>query len=223
MRKGWGLRCLDPLPPYTYVCSYAGEVLSNETAEIQGRETGDSYLVDLDFLEVWGGKPGYEAEVRSPGPLVATQTNGACEVTVKKEKEEEDGDTTPLIPIEDEAGNGAATPLIPVENTEVDGDTTPLIQVEDADVEATPLIPVPWGDWSLPADWDLAEYLRKVDSAQKIREESAAGQGHNSVPIKKEKQAEPFSTRRYYGDEEPHVVNAHRCGSVGRFINVRSS
>ncbi|CAZ81117.1 unnamed protein product [Tuber melanosporum] len=60
---GWGLRTLEPIQKGTYIDSYLGLVITREEAErreSEYRQSGLSYLFDLDFFE----DPG---EVNNPG------------------------------------------------------------------------------------------------------------------------------------------------------------
>lgn len=50
--KGWGLRTLDDIPVGAFICLYAGEVLTNDGADETGRQFGDEYLAELDYIEI---------------------------------------------------------------------------------------------------------------------------------------------------------------------------
>jgi len=47
--KGWGVRCIDPIPAGTYVTDYIGEILAGEEAEGRGVKRGDEYLFTFDM------------------------------------------------------------------------------------------------------------------------------------------------------------------------------
>jgi histone-lysine N-methyltransferase SETDB1 len=49
--KGWGLRCLDDIPKGTFICTYAGHLLTDELSDTRGQELGDEYFAELDFVE----------------------------------------------------------------------------------------------------------------------------------------------------------------------------
>jgi histone-lysine N-methyltransferase SETDB1 len=49
--KGWGLRCLDDIPKGTFVCTYAGHLLTEEMSDTRGQELGDEYFAELDFVD----------------------------------------------------------------------------------------------------------------------------------------------------------------------------
>lgn len=46
-KKGWGVWCLTTLKTGTYICSYVGEVLTAQVADLR-RGTEDGYLMDCD-------------------------------------------------------------------------------------------------------------------------------------------------------------------------------
>jgi histone-lysine N-methyltransferase SETDB1 len=49
--KGWGIRSLIDLPAGTFVCIYAGMILTDLMADQKGREAGDEYFADLDLIQ----------------------------------------------------------------------------------------------------------------------------------------------------------------------------
>lgn len=66
MSRGWGLRCLNDVPTGTFVCVYAGDLLTDKDANIAGDCYGDEYFAELDYIEVVENlKEGYEAEAES--------------------------------------------------------------------------------------------------------------------------------------------------------------
>ncbi|XP_067933673.1 histone-lysine N-methyltransferase eggless-like [Watersipora subatra] len=66
-KRGWGLRCLDDVPNGGFICIYAGQLLSEEGADQGGREYGDEYFAELDFIETCENvKEGYEEDVVDP-------------------------------------------------------------------------------------------------------------------------------------------------------------
>jgi len=50
-QKGWGLRCLDDVEKGAFVCIYTGHLMTEEQSDIRGRELGDEYFAELDFIE----------------------------------------------------------------------------------------------------------------------------------------------------------------------------
>uniref|UniRef100_A0A1S4GWW3 Uncharacterized protein n=1 Tax=Anopheles gambiae TaxID=7165 RepID=A0A1S4GWW3_ANOGA len=65
--KGWGIRCLNDVPKGSFICIYAGHLLTEETSNricaMSDDKSGDEYFADLDFIEtVEKSKADYEAE-----------------------------------------------------------------------------------------------------------------------------------------------------------------
>ncbi|GFN93772.1 histone-lysine N-methyltransferase [Plakobranchus ocellatus] len=65
-KKGWGLRCLDDIAKGSFICIYAGQLLTDREANEDGKQYGDQYLAELDFIEVVERqKEGYESDVEN--------------------------------------------------------------------------------------------------------------------------------------------------------------
>ncbi|XP_078480213.1 histone-lysine N-methyltransferase SETDB1-B-like isoform X4 [Lampetra planeri] len=83
--KGWGIRCLDDISKGSYVCIYAGKILTDDTADKEGLEMGDEYFANLDYIEsVERHKDGYESEA-----LASSESSG---VNVKGGDDDEGSD-----------------------------------------------------------------------------------------------------------------------------------
>lgn len=62
--RGWGLRCLNDIPKGSFVCCYAGNLLTEQDANEAGGDLGDEYFAELDYIEVVESiKEGYEPDV----------------------------------------------------------------------------------------------------------------------------------------------------------------
>uniref|UniRef100_A0A1A9X4V2 Histone-lysine N-methyltransferase eggless n=1 Tax=Glossina brevipalpis TaxID=37001 RepID=A0A1A9X4V2_9MUSC len=65
--RGWGLRCINDIPCGSFVCIYAGHLLTEAKANEGGLDAGDEYFAELDYIEVAEQiKEGYESEVEPP-------------------------------------------------------------------------------------------------------------------------------------------------------------
>ncbi|XP_055521844.1 LOW QUALITY PROTEIN: histone-lysine N-methyltransferase SETDB1-like, partial [Leucoraja erinacea] len=61
--KGWGIRGLDDIAKGSFVCIYAGKILTDDFADKEGLAMGDEYFANLDHIEsVEKYKEGYESE-----------------------------------------------------------------------------------------------------------------------------------------------------------------
>lgn len=59
-KKGWGLRCLDDIAKGTFICIYAGHLMTEEQSDKRGIELGDEYFAELDFVECLKKFPIYD-------------------------------------------------------------------------------------------------------------------------------------------------------------------
>ncbi|CAG4967281.1 unnamed protein product [Colias eurytheme] len=64
MNRGWGIRALNDVPKGAFLCIYAGNLLTDATANLDGLNEGDEYLAELDYIEVVEQmKEGYEEDI----------------------------------------------------------------------------------------------------------------------------------------------------------------
>ncbi|CAG9577170.1 unnamed protein product [Danaus chrysippus] len=64
LNRGWGIRALNDIPKGTFLCVYAGNLLTDATANLDGLNEGDEYLAELDYIEVVEQmKEGYEEDI----------------------------------------------------------------------------------------------------------------------------------------------------------------
>ncbi|CAB1107992.1 unnamed protein product [Ectocarpus sp. CCAP 1310/34] len=64
--KGWGLRCVEPIPAGSFVACYLGEVLTDRSVDDRGRQTHDDYVFGLDFAKC-AARPGHSGGARAGG------------------------------------------------------------------------------------------------------------------------------------------------------------
>ncbi|CAG9577151.1 unnamed protein product [Danaus chrysippus] len=64
LKRGWGIRTLNDIPKGCFICIYAGNLLTDATATLDGLNEGDEYLAELDYIEVVEQmKEGYEEDI----------------------------------------------------------------------------------------------------------------------------------------------------------------
>lgn len=81
-KRGWGIRCLDDITKGQFICVYAGQLLTEQEANENGKQFGDEYLAELDLIEsIEQAKDGYESDVDSideeSSDTSATSNSGA--------------------------------------------------------------------------------------------------------------------------------------------------
>uniref|UniRef100_A0A672GYK3 Histone-lysine N-methyltransferase SETDB1 n=1 Tax=Salarias fasciatus TaxID=181472 RepID=A0A672GYK3_SALFA len=87
--KGWGIRCLDDVAKGSFVCIYAGKILTDDFADKEGLEMGDEYFANLDHIEsVENFKEGYESEAH------CSDSEGSGVDDDKESKSEEESDSS---------------------------------------------------------------------------------------------------------------------------------
>ncbi|CAH0761854.1 unnamed protein product [Diatraea saccharalis] len=64
LNRGWGIRALNDVPKGSFLCVYAGNLLTDATANMDGLNEGDEYLAELDYIEVVEQmKEGFEEDI----------------------------------------------------------------------------------------------------------------------------------------------------------------
>lgn len=48
---GWGLRSVNDIPRGTFICNYAGDLITGEHSNRLAKKDGDMYMAQLDFIE----------------------------------------------------------------------------------------------------------------------------------------------------------------------------
>uniref|UniRef100_A0A8C5QPA6 Histone-lysine N-methyltransferase SETDB1 n=1 Tax=Leptobrachium leishanense TaxID=445787 RepID=A0A8C5QPA6_9ANUR len=93
--KGWGIRCLDDIAKGSFVCIYAGKILTDDFADKEGLEMGDEYFANLDHIEsVENFKDGYESDVKSPSDSSGVDLREDEEENSNSEEQEESNDSS---------------------------------------------------------------------------------------------------------------------------------
>ncbi|CAK1593042.1 unnamed protein product, partial [Parnassius mnemosyne] len=106
LNRGWGIRALNDVPKGAFLCVYAGNLLTDATANLDGLNEGDEYLAELDYIEVVEQlKEGFEEDIpeflkeperrSSAIESVEEQETSSEEEEVKTSKDERDDDFRP--------------------------------------------------------------------------------------------------------------------------------
>ncbi|XP_045538365.1 histone-lysine N-methyltransferase eggless [Papilio machaon] len=96
-RRGWGIRALNDVPKGAFLCVYAGNLLTDATANLDGLNEGDEYLAELDYIEVVEAmKEDYEEDVPEAlkeNDQVISFKNGSNESSEEEEESSEEEET----------------------------------------------------------------------------------------------------------------------------------
>ncbi|CAG4949491.1 unnamed protein product [Parnassius apollo] len=106
LNRGWGIRALNDVPKGAFLCVYAGNLLTDATANLDGLNEGDEYLAELDYIEVVEQmKEGFEEDIpeflkeperrTSAIESVEEEETSSEEEEVRTSKDERDDDFRP--------------------------------------------------------------------------------------------------------------------------------
>ncbi|KAM3956255.1 LOW QUALITY PROTEIN: SET domain bifurcated histone lysine methyltransferase eggless [Aphomia sociella] len=105
LNRGWGIRALNDVPKGSFLCVYAGNLLTDATANLDGLNEGDEYLAELDYIEVVEQmKEGYEEDIPEADKILdkgdgneddEEDPSSSSDEETKKREEQEDGDFQP--------------------------------------------------------------------------------------------------------------------------------
>ncbi|XP_052738923.1 kinesin-related protein 4 isoform X2 [Bicyclus anynana] len=209
INRGWGIRALNDVPKGAFLCVYAGNLLTDATANLDGLTEGDEYLAELDYIEVVEQlKEGYEEDIPEN-----TKSKNKPQSQKKDEEEEEE---------EDEESSEEETNTD--KNEENDGDFEPgyiahgvtefskrLRRRNSKKEEAKNEVK------QQAKDTNAEDDCITISDDEEIREPScftaAAGMGKN--PISKYR-----SVRTLFGEDEAcYIMDAKVQGNIGRYLN----
>ncbi|XP_043220666.1 histone-lysine N-methyltransferase eggless-like isoform X1 [Amphibalanus amphitrite] len=213
LRRGWGIRCLDDIPKGGFICVYAGQLLTESLANEDGKNYGDEYLAELDYIEVLERlKEGYESDV------VDDDESG----DEKRDEEKSDDETSPGGDDEDVAGTSSSETGRRRAGASRDADFVPR-----------------HGGGRGGGDTDLrrSNRARQTKTAgsepqHETKKTSAAGAAKPPVESKRPASAPSAgrlslpdddykSVREQFGaDEYCYIMDAKNIGNLGRYLNL---
>jgi len=93
-KKGWGVRCLNDIPQGSFICIYVGYLLTETDANEGGKNYGDEYLAELDYIEVLEKiKEDYETDVPEESDQDDHDNNKIDETFIISDSSEENQNT----------------------------------------------------------------------------------------------------------------------------------
>ncbi|KAL4711258.1 hypothetical protein ACJJTC_019099 [Scirpophaga incertulas] len=95
LNRGWGIRALNDVPKGSFLCVYAGNLLTDATANMDGLNEGDEYLAELDYIEVVEQmKEGFEEDIPEEDKILdkKNQAKAGEEESESASSEEEEVD-----------------------------------------------------------------------------------------------------------------------------------
>lgn len=196
--RGWGLRCLNDVPKGSFICVYAGDLLTEQNANIAGDNYGDEYFAELDYIEVVESlKEGYE-------PGVMDDDYDDDEFDIYRPKDDSD---------DDEYVRNVATvsegPRQTRYNTRHSVDANNKKKTEPAKVAEPSKIKVDPASGSNSDEEDAQRQLISfVPNANSASFENNPSNRYKSI-------------RKFYGkNESVFIMDAKKLGNIGRYFNV---
>jgi len=82
-KKGWGVRCLNDIAQGSFICNYVGNLLTEYDANQDGKQFGDEYLAELDYIDTLEKfKEDYEDSIPESDQEIYNTTNNNDESSV---------------------------------------------------------------------------------------------------------------------------------------------
>ncbi|XP_011495749.1 PREDICTED: histone-lysine N-methyltransferase eggless [Ceratosolen solmsi marchali] len=212
--RGWGIRCLNDIPLGSFICIYAGRLLTEQGANEGGKNYGDEYLAELDYVEVVEGiKEGYESDALDPE--MALEENDSDKDKTEK-KTEDDPEYAKLVPNDSDDDFNISKKLQRHLNVDDDEDSTSSIR--------TRLRKRKKGDENLGSDKSEDGSVSKdgqdkagSDEDEAMREPSKFDLTVDTAQIGREKFK---SVRDFFGEDEAvYIMDAKTTGNIGRYLN----
>ncbi|XP_018338470.1 PREDICTED: histone-lysine N-methyltransferase SETDB1 isoform X2 [Trachymyrmex septentrionalis] len=234
--RGWGIRCLNDIPHGAFICIYAGRLLTEQGANEGGKNYGDEYLAELDYVEVVEGfKEGYESDVLEPEILMSPTEDDNKKKTTDVSDEEEDN-TKESTNDSDEDFNidsyvaSCNNDLLETtaESSSIrkrlrkrkrhEIDSQPDVSEENSDDESITRGLENTAKSSTNENQDIINISDDDDSRNDVRREPSRFEP-NLEPNQIERPTFK-SVRDYFGEDEAvYIMDAKTTGNIGRYLN----
>lgn len=233
--RGWGIRCLNDIPHGAFICIYAGRLLTEQGANEGGKNYGDEYLAELDYVEVVEGfKEGYESDVLEPEmPTSPTEKDNKKKTTDVSDEEDNTKESTNGSDEDFNIDNYVASCNKDLLETTAESssirkrlrkrkrdeiDNQPDISEENSedgsitrDLENTTKV-------SMNENQDTINISDDDDSRNDVRREPSRFEP--SVEPKQIERSTFKSVRDYFGEDEAvYIMDAKTTGNIGRYLN----
>ncbi|XP_018371406.1 PREDICTED: histone-lysine N-methyltransferase SETDB1 isoform X1 [Trachymyrmex cornetzi] len=234
--RGWGIRCLNDIPHGAFICIYAGRLLTEQGANEGGKNYGDEYLAELDYVEVVEGfKEGYESDVLEPEILMSPTEDDNKKKAIDVSDEEEDN-TKESTNDSDEDFNidsyvaSCNNDLLETtaESSSIrkrlrkrkrhEIDSQPDVSEENSDDESITRSLENTAKSSTNENQDMINISDDDDSRNDVRREPSRFEP-NLEPNQIERLTFK-SVRDYFGEDEAvYIMDAKTTGNIGRYLN----
>ncbi|BFZ05005.1 hypothetical protein BsWGS_08044 [Bradybaena similaris] len=238
-KKGWGLRCLDDIAKGSFICIYAGQLLTDRGANEDGKQYGDEYLAELDFIEVVERqKEGYESDV----DIEFSDDENDVNYKASKDSAEDDSDYTSKSgppeasrrKLRGRRRNDQTTTADTNDNEQgvkkkpdVAPDTAPsvvseAISISDEDDEEEEAGEAPPTEIKQPSKDKLKARAKKSTGGSRFNLSTTFKTSHEPVAEMdaSNETKERAPTRSFFNDDtECYIMDAKSMGNLGRYLN----
>ncbi|XP_061381656.1 uncharacterized protein LOC116776497 isoform X3 [Danaus plexippus] len=242
--RGWGIRTLNDIPKGSFLCTYAGKLLTEATATLDGLNEGDEYLAELDYIEVVEQmKEGYEEDIpenikKMDEAQIAEQLSMAGEETQSSSS----GESSPKSAENDDLSLEDIGPGVTEFSKELRGkDSQTDEEIESAVLKVTErLVPTEEDETvvteeqksvvievesSVPTEDELSEMQEEIEEDY----DSSSDDGEDREPSNfsasagmgaKKFKSKYRSVRSLFGEDEAcYILDAKVQGNIGRYLN----
>uniref|UniRef100_A0A182W7G5 Histone-lysine N-methyltransferase n=1 Tax=Anopheles minimus TaxID=112268 RepID=A0A182W7G5_9DIPT len=196
--KGWGIRCLNDVSKGSFICIYAGHLITDEASdricEMDENKTGDEYFADLDYIETAEmTKADYEADARKSENEDTSPETEESEVELERERLAAEHDT-------DEEYTAKTVPSAMVVKTRA--------QSRKASTTERSSAPTPNKAAAIIGDDDEQECVSLIPSSEMNPQDNPRRTSESTI-------------RRLYGENEDeiYIMDAKKSGNLGRYFN----
>lgn len=201
--RGWGLRCLNDVPKGSFICCYAGHLLTEQHANEAGNNLGDEYFAELDYIEVVENvKEGYEPDVFQDDDCDDDDEYDP-ESEIQHREEDSDDEFSPRMPIDINVQTRYRTrhskqeeekPIISANSNSATASTSEVANGDDGSEEDD-------------NERQIISFMPHSSSSVNFEREND-NEKHKSI-------------RKFYGkNESVYIMDAKKSGNIGRYFNV---
>uniref|UniRef100_A0AAX7UXP0 [histone H3]-lysine(4) N-trimethyltransferase n=1 Tax=Astatotilapia calliptera TaxID=8154 RepID=A0AAX7UXP0_ASTCA len=229
--KGWGIRCLDDVAKGSFVCIYAGKILTDDFADKEGLEMGDEYFANLDHIEsVENFKEGYESEAHC-----SDSEGSGVDDEDKESKSEDESDSSDDTFVKDSYYSSSSVWRSYTTRGQVKGNK------EGEPAASFPVKPevVKKQDVMTLSDSDDVQTISSGSDDNKDKEKATPGVTKKQVAVKSTRgialknshgmmvktgvpgdNTPTKNTRQFFdGEESCYIIDAKLEGNLGRYLN----
>ncbi|KAK2580401.1 hypothetical protein KPH14_006152 [Odynerus spinipes] len=225
--RGWGIRCLTDIPLGSFICIYAGRLLTEQGANEGGKNYGDEYLAELDYVEVVEGmKEGYESDVFEP-EMSVTPTEDQSKENVGSDEEDntkintndsdEDYNVSKYVNVSVDSNEPSIRKRLRKRKREETSQDGSEENSEDGTTKNSESVTKSSSLENRSIDQETVTISDEEENRSSRREPSRFDPSVEPVQLDRPKFK---SVRDFYGEDEAvYIMDAKTTGNIGRYLN----